>query len=65
MVGFHGQKFDFTGEDGFWYALISSLPSTHVNMRGTNEWHDVYVCHSSSEIDLSVTRPPITRRLRH
>lgn len=35
MVGFHGQKFDFTGQDGVWYALISSLPSTHINMRGT------------------------------
>lgn len=35
MVGFRGQKFDFAGEDGAWYALISSLPSTHINMRGT------------------------------
>eukprot|EP00904_Undaria_pinnatifida_P007893 jgi/Undpi1/4233/HiC_scaffold_16.g07599.m1 len=35
MTGFHGQKFDFTGEDGAWYALISDLPSVHVNMRVT------------------------------
>eukprot|EP00752_Nemacystus_decipiens_P001257 g1255.t1 len=35
MIGFHGQKFDFTGQDGVWYALVSSLPSTHINMRVT------------------------------
>ena len=35
MTGFHGQKFDFTGEDGGWYALISELPSIHMNMRVT------------------------------
>ena len=34
MTGFRGQKFDFTGVDGKWYALFSSLPSMHVNMRG-------------------------------
>lgn len=36
MTGFHGQKFDFTGEDGDWYALISDLPSMHLNMRVTS-----------------------------
>ena len=35
MTGFHGQKFDFTGEDNEWYALISDLPSAHINMRVT------------------------------
>eukprot|EP00903_Cladosiphon_okamuranus_P020829 g19129.t1 len=33
MTGFHGQKFDFTGIDGEWYALFSSPPSMHINMR--------------------------------
>eukprot|EP00903_Cladosiphon_okamuranus_P020827 g19127.t1 len=33
MTGFLGQKFDFTGFDGDWYALFSSPPSIHVNMR--------------------------------
>ena len=32
MTGFLGQKFDFTGEDGQWYCLISDLPDIHVNM---------------------------------
>lgn len=35
MTGFRGQKFDFTGEDGAWYSLISDLPSLHLNMRVT------------------------------
>eukprot|EP00752_Nemacystus_decipiens_P012916 g11431.t1 len=35
MTGFRGQKFDFTGEDGKWYCLISDWPSMHVNMRVT------------------------------
>ena len=35
MTGFLGQKFDFTGVDGEWYALISDLPSVHINMRVT------------------------------
>ncbi len=35
MTGFQGQKFDFTGEDGEWYCLISDLPSMHMNMRVT------------------------------
>lgn len=35
MTGFRGQKFDFTGEDGGWYALISDVPSLHMNMRVT------------------------------
>lgn len=35
MTGFRGQKFDFTGEDGAWYALISDLPSLHLDMRVT------------------------------
>ena len=32
MTGFLGQKFDFTGEDGEWYCLISDLPGLHMNM---------------------------------
>lgn len=32
MTGFLGQKFDFTGEDGGWYALIAD-EDLHVNMR--------------------------------
>ena len=35
MTGFLGQKFDFTGEDGAWYTLVSDLPSLHLNMRVT------------------------------
>ncbi|CAN0080080.1 unnamed protein product [Scytosiphon promiscuus] len=35
MTGFRGQTFDFTGEDGEWYCLISDLPSMHLNMRVT------------------------------
>ncbi|CAM9269926.1 unnamed protein product [Ectocarpus sp. 8 AP-2014] len=35
MTGFRGQKFDFTGNDGQWYCLISDLPSMHLNMRVT------------------------------
>ena len=35
MTGFRGQKFDFTGEDGGWYVLISDLPAMHLNMRVT------------------------------
>lgn len=34
MTGFRGQEFDFTGIDGEWYAVFSSPPSMHVNMRG-------------------------------
>eukprot|EP00903_Cladosiphon_okamuranus_P017248 g15893.t1 len=36
MTGFHGQKFDFTGADGDWYALVSALPDIHLNMRVTS-----------------------------
>ena len=35
MTGFFGQKFDFTGEDGAWYAVVSDLPYMHLNMRVT------------------------------
>lgn len=35
MTGFLGQKFDFTGIDGSWYALVSDLPALHLNMRVT------------------------------
>eukprot|EP00752_Nemacystus_decipiens_P004376 g3999.t1 len=35
MTGFRGQTFDFTGEDGEWYCLISDSPSIHLNMRVT------------------------------
>lgn len=35
MTGFHGQKFDFTGEDGGWYSLVSDPLSMHLNMRVT------------------------------
>lgn len=35
MTGFRGQKFDFTGDDGEWYCLISDAPSMHMNMRVT------------------------------
>ncbi|CAN0121343.1 unnamed protein product [Scytosiphon promiscuus] len=34
MMGFLGQKFDFTGEDGAWYSLIADL-NMNVNMRVT------------------------------
>lgn len=35
MTGFSGQKFDFTGEEGAWYALVSEPPSLHLNIRVT------------------------------
>lgn len=35
MTGFRGQKFDFAGKDGEWYALVKSDHSTHMNMRVT------------------------------
>lgn len=35
MTGFRGQKFDFTGDDEEWYALVKSGQSTHMNMRVT------------------------------
>ncbi|CAM9880304.1 unnamed protein product, partial [Hapterophycus canaliculatus] len=35
MTGFHGQKFDFTGQDGAWYCLLSDFPTMHLNMRVT------------------------------
>lgn len=41
MSGFSGQKFDFTGEDGAWYALISDIPSLHMNMRVTSPVADM------------------------
>lgn len=36
MTGFRGQKFDFTGADGGWYAIVSALPEIHPNMRVTS-----------------------------
>ena len=36
MTGFRGQKFDFTGEDGGWYSVLSALPDIHINMRVTS-----------------------------
>ncbi|CAM9752519.1 unnamed protein product [Scytosiphon promiscuus] len=36
MTGFRGQKFDFQGEDGAWYSVISSESSMHLNMRVTS-----------------------------
>lgn len=41
MTGFHGQKFDFTGEDGEWYCLLSDLPAMHLNMRVTSPVPDL------------------------
>lgn len=35
MTGFLGQKFDFTGADGDWYALIADV-NMNVNMRVTS-----------------------------
>lgn len=32
MTGFLGQKFDFTGQDGEWYALVADA-NIHINMR--------------------------------
>lgn len=34
MTGFFGQKFDFTGNDGSWYALMADV-DLHVNVRVT------------------------------
>lgn len=36
MTGFRGQKFDFVGRDGAWYAVVSNLPHIHLNMRVTS-----------------------------
>lgn len=36
MTGFRGQKFDFTGDDGGWYSVLSALPGIHLNMRVTS-----------------------------
>ena len=36
MTGFYGQKFDFTGHNGAWYAVLSDPRSMHVNMRVTS-----------------------------
>ncbi|CAM9208228.1 unnamed protein product, partial [Ectocarpus fasciculatus] len=36
MTGFHGQKFDFTGQDGEWYSVLSDTPKIHLNMRVTS-----------------------------
>ncbi|CAM9883930.1 unnamed protein product, partial [Ectocarpus sp. 12 AP-2014] len=32
MTGFLGQKFDFVGQDGEWYAVVSDMPDLEVNM---------------------------------
>ncbi|CAM9208077.1 unnamed protein product [Ectocarpus fasciculatus] len=36
MTGFRGQKFDFVGQDGHWYSVLSDTPSLEVNMRVSN-----------------------------
>lgn len=36
MTGFLGQKFDFVGQDGQWYAVVSDTPDLQVNMRVTS-----------------------------
>ncbi|CAM9928918.1 unnamed protein product [Ectocarpus sp. 12 AP-2014] len=36
MTGFLGQKFDFVGRDGEWYAVVSDMPGLEVNMRVTS-----------------------------
>jgi len=41
MTGFRGQKFDFTGEDGAWYNLISDTLSMNVNMRVSSPLPDL------------------------
>lgn len=41
MTRFHGQKFDFTGEDGAWYCLLSDPPGVHINMRVTSPVADL------------------------
>eukprot|EP00903_Cladosiphon_okamuranus_P011805 g11093.t1 len=40
MTGFLGQKFDFTGEDGGWYALIADV-NLNINMRVTSPVSDI------------------------
>lgn len=40
MTGFLGQKFDFTGDDGGWYALIADM-GISINMRVTSPVADV------------------------
>ncbi|CAM9723506.1 unnamed protein product, partial [Ectocarpus fasciculatus] len=36
MTGFRGQKFDFVGQDGEWYSVVSDMPDLQVNMRVTS-----------------------------
>lgn len=38
MTGFRGQKFEFTGEDGGYYAVISDFPHLHMNMVSRDEF---------------------------
>lgn len=40
MTGFLGQKFDFTGDDGEWYALIADA-NIHANMRVSAPVHSL------------------------
>lgn len=36
MTGFHGQKFDFLGEDGEWYCVVQDGSALQLNMRVTS-----------------------------
>lgn len=40
MTGFLGQKFDFTGKDGGWYALVADS-GLDINMRVTTPIADL------------------------
>lgn len=54
MTGYRGQKFDFTGIDDKWYALFSSPPSIHVNMRGKPQPPGLDTQQSMPSVSLSI-----------
>eukprot|EP00752_Nemacystus_decipiens_P018442 g16533.t1 len=41
MTGFRGQRFDFTGEDDAWYAVLDDGPPLQINMRVTSPVPDL------------------------
>lgn len=58
MTGFRGQKFDFTGEDGAWYAVLDDGSALRINMRGEiPELCVVDVLPSARGLASCITRP--------
>ena len=61
MTGFLGQKFDFTGEDGGWYALIAD-ENMNINMRVTSPVAELpeitYITGGCASVHHAVTSRP-------